>query len=320
MVEMKSGHLIKERNKNFFSVLFFFLIFSMCVFFPSPMSYKQLHRQLRRLPLPQPIITDGGAVLKRRYVQGNINEITHLLNIIVYDEQYKQIPKILDFIYKDTKPEWWGKFMQTLYVQVKDKWPVIHLVDEINHHHHHHHHKPMQTFSVAELIPGKPAPPLPLLTHYSSQHDELSQIIHSVNQLYNFIISNRGVFGVSKHVMEVLYIPSALGTDQHPINRDKQLREKLSLVKKVINEFPPITKPSLDRLLHIHRQSLPINKSFFKHIAKHRSIDSSRSATARALLRREFVPNTEEVHEIISDYLHKQYYLQDNKYVLNLEN
>lgn len=276
------------------------------------MSYKHLHRQLRRLPFPQEILTDGGTIIKRHYVLGKTKEISMLFDSILIEEQYKQLPKVLDFIYKDIKPDWLVKFMNTLYIQLKGKWPTMELMKKLP-------QTKNEEFSVAETLLGKSFE-LPLLTQYSNQKDTTSEMIDNVSKLYNFIVFYRAAFGVSKHIMDVVYLPSKLGTVQHPISRDIQLKEKIWLVRKVVKEFQPILKQSLDRLILIYKTNSPITPNFYKHISRLRAADTSKSSTARKLFRKEFVPNKDDVYEIILEYLQKLFYLlENNEYILNLE-
>ena len=89
------------------------------------MSYKHIQRQFRRLPLPPPIVIDGSRVLKRDYKAGK-SAVADLFAL----PHSQSIPKLLDYIYK-YQPAWWNKFMKCSYYNLKDKWPIVHLIDEL---------------------------------------------------------------------------------------------------------------------------------------------------------------------------------------------
>ncbi|KGQ91884.1 hypothetical protein MG5_03968 [Candida albicans P57072] len=215
------------------------------------MSYKHIQRQFRRLPLPPPIVIDGSRVLKRDYKAGK-SAVADLLAL----PHSQSIPKLLDYIYK-YQPAWWNKFMKCSYYNLKDKWPIVHLIDElkVDTKDYHNH----QQFSLVEGTPTRPT--LPLIKSYANQKDTTTAMIKEVEKLYKFILSKRGLFNVTNHPMEVIYTPSKLGKMHHQVVLDKELRDKVKLIKRVFREVQPIDKKTLDKLRAIDSPS-PILKQY----------------------------------------------------------
>ncbi|RCK65068.1 hypothetical protein Cantr_01002 [Candida viswanathii] len=283
------------------------------------MSYKHLQRQFRRLPLPQPIIIDGGPVLKRHYLASGARQFAQLLNAILVDEKYQQLPKVLDFIYKDDKPRWLKEFKQIPYKQLKGKWPVVHMIDKLNVDKSVYNAYDRPPVVVADMIPGEPGTPLPLLRHYANQYNNVADIVKNVEQMYHFLLSNRGVFDVTRDPMEVVHFPSKFGTVHHPATLDRVLRNRITKMRHVFQEYQPIPKQALDKLVAIYRESTPINKHFARYSARLRANEECKSASVRNLLRKEFVPDDNDVHEMLQEYLRAQFFRQDGKYILNSE-
>ncbi|CAX41390.1 conserved hypothetical protein [Candida dubliniensis CD36] len=217
---------------------------------------KHLQRQLKGLP--QQIITDGLHAL-----QHNPARFT----------SFHDIPQLLDYIYKPNKPAWWIRFMKCPYYNLKGKWPTIHLIDELG----------VDTsgyYNHQNLLSGStPRPTLPLIKSYANQKDTTTTMIKEVEKLYKFILSKRGLFGVTNHPMEVIYTPSKLGKIHTPAVLDKELKNKVKLIKRVFNDVQPIEKPTLDKL-----QSIVVSQPH----------DS-----------------------ILQQYMARQFYLQNGKYILN---
>ena len=194
------------------------------------MSYKHIQRQFRRLPLPPPIVIDGSRVLKRDYKAGK-SAVADLLAL----PHSQSIPKLLDYIYK-YQPAWWNKFMKCSYYNLKDKWPIVHLIDEL---------KWTQRTTTTTSFRWLKARPhdLPSPNQILCQpKDTTTAMIKEVEKLYKFILSKRGLFNVTNHPMEVIYTPSKLGKMHHQVVLDKELRDKVKLIKRVFREVQPIDK------------------------------------------------------------------------------
>ncbi|KAI5956355.1 hypothetical protein KGF54_000830 [Candida jiufengensis] len=198
-------------------------------------SYKSLQRQLRRLPLPTNAIKDGSAVLKHRYKLGKTKIFeTIFTQILQYEKYHKSIPLLLDAIYKDSKPKWYRDFINIPYMQVKKDWPTMHIIDELTKDTKTismYHEKLQSPFRLVDHVKGKDKVKknaFPIFTKYSDQTSSVPRLINDVEKAYKFLM-NESIFNLTKHPFEVIHLPTKMGTPEHPVGLDTNLRDTVTL-------------------------------------------------------------------------------------------
>ncbi|KAI5964226.1 uncharacterized protein KGF55_002168 [Candida pseudojiufengensis] len=199
----------------------------------SQQQYKQLQRQLRRLPLPQKIIKHGSTVLKHRFKLGKTKNFETIFTQLLDHEQYhKYIPNLLDAIYKDSKPKWYRDFNNIPYIRVKEHWPTVHIMDEIANSKTKkiYHEKLSSDFKVSDYVKGndKSRNAFPLIRKYGEQVKSIPKLIEEVEKAYTFIVHSPRI-GLTKHPFDVRHLPSKLGIPQHPVGLDMKLKETVSI-------------------------------------------------------------------------------------------
>ncbi|CAK9441593.1 uncharacterized protein LODBEIA_P54610 [Lodderomyces beijingensis] len=293
------------------------------------LTYKQLQRQLRRLPLPTAVLRDATRFVKKDFKYGAAKKFHAIFTEILVNEQYKdQIPKFLDLVYKYHKPKWLKRFMHAHYMSLKAHWPVVHLIDEVTKDpgllatYHGRIEKP---FSVLEHVKFDPAEeehkerrtPLPLMKHYGDQKDEVGGMVKQVETLYSFL-TRGSTLGLTKLPFEIIFAPSKLGLPMYPTGRDMELKRKVTHVKHTIEANLPMMKTGLDGLIKACES--PINKNFYKHLRRTRE-DESVPHQVKKLIRKEEVVGDDYFRDILAMYLRQQYWhdKENSNYRMNLD-
>ncbi|KAI3404122.1 hypothetical protein KGF56_003022 [Candida oxycetoniae] len=282
------------------------------------MRYKQLHRQLRRLPLPRGIISDGAKALKRDFVKERVDKYERLFKVILEDEKYHQIPMLLNAIYQRDTPCWYLQFQKMPYIRLKKQWPTLHLIDEITNDKRpletYHRQLQKQTpFLVSEHIDTKEGckswPVLPLMRKYSGQQqeeggDNIGEMINQVHRRYKFILL-QNVFGITKHTFEMVYTPTKMGLPVNQPTIDGQLRRKISTVKRALMEVQPILANELEKLTFASKTKF--NQNFYRWL-KHKRRDQTVPQEIKKNIIKERIVSDAQFNEIVQEYIRNQYY------------
>ncbi|EDK45812.1 hypothetical protein LELG_03991 [Lodderomyces elongisporus NRRL YB-4239] len=226
------------------------------------LSYKELQRLFKRLPLPRAVLKYSSRKLKKDFRAGNA---THLYQTLLYEilhkEQYKKLPHLLDTLYKWDRPDWCRQFARAHYMTLKPHWPTVHLIYELTKDADAlkvYNDKLKKPFSLVEFVKEDVGnqnesistnETLPLLKKFSDQRrNYVPGMLNEVENWYNFI-QKQPTFDLAKRPFEMIYYPSKLGTPQDPVTIDGQFKKHVEYMKQLAKEHQPILKANLQLLM-----------------------------------------------------------------------
>lgn len=301
--------------------------------------YKEICKKIRRLPIDsytmQKLICHckkefrTGSKFQGRFHKKTYDKYNSLLDDILHYENWKSLPKVLDFIYKDVEAKrvyvetdsLFKQFKNMNYNELRQRYPSIHLIHELNIPQTYKDTfnralaKEGDDFMVCDhfkLNPGK----LPVV--FDVMEEPITKIkqdhlIQELTKFYSFIKKNQSrLTHLKLSPMEVLYPPNKFGQPLHIIQRDKILNQHLKYMKSLVQTFRPILKSSLIKINNL-ANSNSINPNFFKHLIHKRKL------FPHVVLRgnKKFIPDEKNLKKIYKLYLIKQFYIEDSQYHLN---
>lgn len=268
-----------------------------------------------------------------------------MLDSLLIDEQYSNIPTILDYLFKAQEPlPEWVRVYNTMPLQaIVSRLPQVHLITELT-----KDKKQLADYfesleqQKGEEIPwsgslqkgidsvgvlyksGKLAPithrPLVQPTIPDAEYDSAIQSLcknHSFVQKHQKVLTH-----LTLQPLEILYPLNAMGKPLPPNRQQKLERETVASVNRTLFEQSrPIRKDHLLHLKELATSTVPksVNPKFFKSIAKSRKSNPVSPLKKKYLQQRKNMPTPNSIKKIIREYVMKQYYWdsETNKYMLS---
>ncbi|KAG7664972.1 uncharacterized protein J8A68_001500 [[Candida] subhashii] len=310
--------------------------------------YKSVVKQIRRLPLPSPIIQDTRKFVKKRYRKAlrsssstaNVHTLKILLDDILIEESYTiKIPELLDTIYKGRDNSWIYQFHKIPYIKFKPFWPQIEMINEIGksgdadadvkQYNNQLKSYINADFSVTEFLGyeglDSKVKPLELYKHYGIRENPVENIFKRVDQLYKFILNHKDRLEVKPPIFEILYPPTNYGLPIGSHFRDRLVKTRISQVRQILTSCKPMLKKDIIDIAQMVNNQIPINPNYYKYIHRKQLQDQiNLDPIITQDLRKPIlnIDNDDNFYLILREWLTKQFYLnrKDNKYEFYIEN
>lgn len=302
--------------------------------------YRRLYRRLIRLPLDigSLELIKNSARQKFRSTSDvstytvidreSYDSISKIAHDILDKQQYREIPKLLDFIYKDCHrlEPWKLQFLATRYNKWKPIWPQVHLIEEFGSTQHIALYRkelkrmdPPELFSITKELnlydPLDLKPPTPI--NHQLTPNGLTDLLQHMQKLHWFLDKNSKLLMEAKLLpLEVFYEPTRLGIPMSVATRERRLRTKITYMKSLCQEFRPIAKESLMHLILVATDEPGaqnvINPLFFRHMVRVHNKQESSPYERKYLQQKLLVPNDRNIRFHYRTYVVLQFYVEEN--------
>lgn len=308
--------------------------------------YKSITRRICRLPLDikslnllQLSVRDAFRTHKPAPTYSIVNRkdydrLSNIIDDILKKNKYRELPTLLDFIYKDRSQleRWKAEFVTIRYNRWKSTWPQIHLIREFGKSKHiSAYDRELRQmdgsdfFSILKelnLLVPEDLPPISPICCDSSE-PRLDGIFKEIEKFHQFLKKNSNLIMTVKLLpLEVTYEPSRVGLPLSVAAREKKLRSKITYMKQLCREFRPLPQEVLDHLILVATDQLgpelTINPNFYRYSKRiHEKLPKPSPLERKYLLQKQLIPDSRNIRFHYRSYVTRQFSISNGNYTMS---